>query len=302
MKEGRSSLRVCPVCEGEALARPAPGCLVVAPQEPTCALDVWIAPEQHVDAVRALDAERREAWLMGTHAVACRWRANAGCDDVHGMGYVGSARSDWPTHLALRLVGRLVIESQNPMRLFNRREQCRLLDHDARARALAPPAGEPPGPARWDLTEEARLHHCLSCAPPLIERREITATSTTRLFQHGSAVAEGMLVMSPVRHVERLVDLTSDEFHGLLSMLETATDLFRRQMDADGTYFSFNDGRGAGQETPHVHVHLWARRPREPTNPFADGLPKMMGRPTEQQTAMLRDSARAIAAAGIEET
>jgi diadenosine tetraphosphate (Ap4A) HIT family hydrolase len=282
----------CAICDGERVVSTIQKCQVVAPPDATCDLDLWIAPEEHVETSSALTPSGMESWLATTKAVAERWRANAGCEGMHGMGCIGSGHSDWPAHLALRVIGRRSNEVNNPMRLFNGREERADVDGILRANALAAPVGDLPAPTRWHLSEDALVSECLSCDPSAIEHREVAVTGTTRLYQHSAAIAEGMLVASPVRHVERVEDLQAGEFEGLLGMFEAANDLFLRQVGADRTYFSFNDGPVAGQETPHLHVHLWARLPGEPANPFASGLPKMMGRPDGSLIARLRDQAR----------
>ncbi len=77
--------------------------------------------------------------------------------------------------------------------------------------------------------------------------------------------------MSPVRHVERLADLSRIELVALLRAAEAANEMFTATLGTAGTYFFLNDGRVAGQESPHVHVHLHSRMSSQPANPFAVG-------------------------------
>jgi diadenosine tetraphosphate (Ap4A) HIT family hydrolase len=103
----------------------------------------------------------------------------------------------------------------------------------------------------------------------------------------------GVLLTTPIRHAERVEDLAPGEFASLLRAVSVADAHFERDLGSAGAYFAFNDGGMAGQETPHVHVHIWARPHDAPTNPFTEGLPRGMGRPTPEQSSALRDLVRA---------
>jgi diadenosine tetraphosphate (Ap4A) HIT family hydrolase len=212
---------------------------------------------------------------------------------VHVLGFTGPATDGWPHPGVLRVVGRSRDEAHHPMHLLNRGE---VVDVTLDPSSLAP---APPdlGPWRWDLDGEAQATTCLSCAAEAVAATEVANDGTVRLFQHRAAVEPGLLIVSPVRHVERLEDLRREEGDALAAVIDAVDRSFRHELDAAGTWFVLNDGPEAGQETPHVHVHLWARRAGEPANPFASGVPRGMGRPTPDRVAELRArAARQVAA------
>ena len=91
------------------------------------------------------------------------------------------------------------------------------------------------------------------------------------MLQPRGVFVPGVLLMSPVRHVERLADLSRIEFEALLRAAEAVNKMFSATLGTAGTYFFLNDGRVAGQETPHVHLHLHGRMSSQRASPFALG-------------------------------
>ena len=90
-------------------------------------------------------------------------------------------------------------------------------------------------------------------------------------FNPRGVVVPGVLLMSSVRHVERLADLSGIEFVALLRAAEVTNEMFTSTLGTAGTYVFLNDGRVADQKTTHVHVHLHGRMSSQPASPFATG-------------------------------
>jgi diadenosine tetraphosphate (Ap4A) HIT family hydrolase len=280
----------CELCRGSELLDLGGGIAAIGPVRPSQDLDVWLGPREHVTSISEVKSATRSAWLGGLQSVIRRWRGNSNADGVNVFAYVGSPRVDWPHHVALRLIGRRALEEANPVQLFNRgdvgactRDTQRLALMEARFGGDA---------QRWQLTVEEQQRTCMSCAPERLDDYLIGDIGAARLFQHGGATDVGMLITCPIRHAERVEDLDHEDFDSLLAMVDAVRAMFSTVHDADGLWWSFNDGSVAGQETPHVHIHLWARSETEVTNPFANGLPPMVGRPTAHQVRRLGDAAR----------
>lgn len=70
-------------------------------------------------------------------------------------------------------------------------------------------------------------------------------------------VAPGHVLVVPVRHVGRLVDLRASERFELMSAVFDRAALM--QSECDALTVGVNDGPAAGQTIPHVHVHLIPR-------------------------------------------
>ena len=282
--------RRCDLCVGEELLDFGGRVAAIAPRVPANDLDVWVGPREHVTSLAEIGPPAMSAWLGALKSVIGRWRTNCDSDGVNVVAYVGSPRGDWPHHVALRVIGRRTAESVNPVHVFNRGDAASFGAGAQRA-ALADPVSVG-DPQRWLLTTRDQLRTCMSCAPDRRDEYFIGDVGRARLFQHGGAVDRGMLITCPVRHVERVEDLDEGDFESLVSMVDVVRSMFATTLGAAGVWLGFNDGTVAGQETPHVHVHLWARLPEDKTNPFADGLPPMIGQPSEQQVQVLREAAR----------
>jgi ATP adenylyltransferase len=70
----------------------------------------------------------------------------------------------------------------------------------------------------------------------------------------------GHLLVSPLRHVSSLDELTEDEERGLMSQVKKCTRILRKVMHPDGFNIGLNIGReaGAGYEE-HLHFHVVPR-------------------------------------------
>ncbi|NDC39221.1 MAG: HIT family protein [Proteobacteria bacterium] len=74
-------------------------------------------------------------------------------------------------------------------------------------------------------------------------------------------VAEGHTLVMPRRHVESFTDLSPEEVSALFSSGQLiATHLKTVLKNCEGITLSLADGVSAGQEVPHVHLHLIPRK------------------------------------------
>ena len=73
-------------------------------------------------------------------------------------------------------------------------------------------------------------------------------------------VSPGHVLVVPKRHYELLTDLPSDEMATIGSVLPGISSAVVKATDAEGFNVFQSNGRCAGQEIPHVHFHVIARR------------------------------------------
>jgi len=71
----------------------------------------------------------------------------------------------------------------------------------------------------------------------------------------------GHTLVVPVRGVPRLSDLDQAERHALMDGVYEARRRLSVAFNTDDFLVLVHDGAGAGQEIPHVHVHLLPRTP-----------------------------------------
>ncbi len=71
----------------------------------------------------------------------------------------------------------------------------------------------------------------------------------------------GHTLVVPVRGVPRLSDLEPSERHALMDGVAEARRRLSAVFNTNDFLVLVHDGAGAGQEIPHVHVHLLPRTP-----------------------------------------
>lgn len=88
----------------------------------------------------------------------------------------------------------------------------------------------------------------------------ILSTEGEIAFLDISPVNPGHTLVIPRRHVSAYTELTAGEISSLaLSAQRVATVLRERLADCVGITLSLAEGEGAGQEVPHVHLHVIPR-------------------------------------------
>lgn len=105
-------------------------------------------------------------------------------------------------------------------------------------------------------------------------------------------LARGHALVIPKAHAERFAQMLPEDAHAVMDL---AQHVVRRQgiaLDAAGVTIAVNDGRAAGQEVMHVHVHLVPRRETDGRGPIHGLFPaRVEMRPGElaELGARLRD-------------
>lgn len=94
----------------------------------------------------------------------------------------------------------------------------------------------------------------------------IHETTTMRAVLDGHPVAPGHALVYPIRHVDRLVDLTGQEMIDALYLIEVAQHAADVHEAEDFT-IAVNDGPLAGRTVPHLHVHVIPRRAGDVPDP-----------------------------------
>jgi len=85
-------------------------------------------------------------------------------------------------------------------------------------------------------------------------------TPQTVAFVNKKPVVEGHFLVSPVREVAKIGDLTSCELGDLFLVVQKVERFAQQFYKVDSTTISVQNGPLAGQSIPHVHVHILPRR------------------------------------------
>lgn len=110
---------------------------------------------------------------------------------------------------------------------------------------------------------------CIFCA---IAKGDIPCTSVhedafTLGFLDINPLARGHALVIPKHHDGRLADLPGDVAAAVMHAVQRLTPKLCAAVGAEDATIAINDGPDAGQEVPHVHVHIIPRRPGDSGGP-----------------------------------
>ena len=92
-----------------------------------------------------------------------------------------------------------------------------------------------------------------------IPARTVHETDTTLAFLDANPLAPGHTLVIPKEGYERVGDLPASLSADLFGAVHELTPRIEEAVDADAITIGINDGPAAGQEIPHVHVHIVPR-------------------------------------------
>ncbi|GAB7009863.1 HIT family protein [Halorubrum trueperi] len=92
-----------------------------------------------------------------------------------------------------------------------------------------------------------------------IPARTVHETDDVLAFLDANPLAPGHALVIPKTHAERLGDLDPDLAGAVFDAVAAIAPEIEAAVDADGANVGINDGEAAGQEVPHVHVHVVPR-------------------------------------------
>lgn len=93
-----------------------------------------------------------------------------------------------------------------------------------------------------------------------IPARKVLETEDSLAFLDVAPLAPGHCLLVPKRHYESFDEMPADAAGSILRQLPWLGRAVMRATDAEGFNVLLNRGRVAGQEVPHVHVHVIPRR------------------------------------------
>ncbi len=85
-------------------------------------------------------------------------------------------------------------------------------------------------------------------------------TASVMAFLDIRPIAIGHTLVMLKRHVPSILEMSQDELADLFGTASRVADAVQNAVEADTFNIEINDGPAAGQEIPHVHVHIVPRR------------------------------------------
>ena len=83
---------------------------------------------------------------------------------------------------------------------------------------------------------------------------------TSIAFLDIAPCAEGHTVVIPKKHYSKFTDMNENDAGNLFASVKKIASAVEKATDADGSNIGLNNGKAAGQEVPHVHIHIIPRK------------------------------------------
>lgn len=78
-------------------------------------------------------------------------------------------------------------------------------------------------------------------------------------FLDANPLEEGHTLVIPKHHVERITEMGAEEASSYFANVPRIVEAVQAATGADGATLAWNDGKAAGQEVPHAHLHIVPR-------------------------------------------
>lgn len=101
--------------------------------------------------------------------------------------------------------------------------------------------------------------NCVYCALPQIRERKIIGNDFAWAFPTNIPITPGHTLISPVRCVKTLSELTLEERLAILDLADDIIEALRKSYGAEGFNCVWNQEKLAGQTVPHFHLHIIPR-------------------------------------------
>jgi histidine triad (HIT) family protein len=106
------------------------------------------------------------------------------------------------------------------------------------------------------------MNECLICR--IIRKEEQIDLSYedayTVAFLYTSPIAAGHTIVAPKMHFADIFDAEQGALAAVMKTVQVVSQKMRNEQGASGVNLVSNNGRVAGQEVPHFHVHIVPRR------------------------------------------
>lgn len=111
------------------------------------------------------------------------------------------------------------------------------------------------------MSEESQA--CELCIPTDV----VLGSHLSYVRYDNHSLSRGHVLVIPRRHVASFFDMTTDEQHDALALIQEAKSKFDKELAPDGYNIGVNVGKAGGQSRMHVHIHLIPRYLGDVPNP-----------------------------------
>lgn len=100
---------------------------------------------------------------------------------------------------------------------------------------------------------------CVYCTLTDIQNRKIIGNDLAWAFPTNIPITPGHTLISPIRCVKTLSELTVEERLAILNLADDIMEALRKSYGAEGFNCVWNQEKMAGQTVPHFHLHIIPR-------------------------------------------
>lgn len=93
-----------------------------------------------------------------------------------------------------------------------------------------------------------------------IPTEKVLETERAFAFLDIKPLARGHVLVIPKRHAERVAEMTPEDAAAVVDLAQHVLRRLSRGLGVEGATLAWNDGRAAGQEVMHTHLHVVPRR------------------------------------------
>ncbi len=101
---------------------------------------------------------------------------------------------------------------------------------------------------------------CVFCTKSEIKKRVVYEDELVFAFPTYIPITTGHMLLCPVRCVPAISELTAEELLALFALRERITSGLKRAFGAEGFNCAWNENEVAGQDIPHLHLHVVPRK------------------------------------------
>lgn len=101
---------------------------------------------------------------------------------------------------------------------------------------------------------------CVYCELPEIKERIIVSTKYSFAFPTNIPIVPGHTLVCPLRCVKNLEDLSKEELFDLFGLISKIKKSLIKTFNAEGFNYAWNEGKLAGQNVNHLHIHVLPRK------------------------------------------
>lgn len=111
---------------------------------------------------------------------------------------------------------------------------------------------------------------CIFCkiAAGEIPSEKVAESPHAFAFLDINPLRRGHVLVVPKQHAERFADMPPASAHGVTELVQEVARRQQKALGAQGATIAVNDGKAAGQEVAHVHVHVVPRTAGDGSGPI----------------------------------